>query len=171
MQFLASSLLQGDIKAMNYYMNKVALATISFFDSGNKPSDYIEPERLHGVKAPTKPLEVQEASVCFYHGFVLGLMVDRRKDYIVTSNRESGFGRYDVLMEPRNAEDNSLPAIVLEFKVHDAEDESSLADTVAAAHAQIEEKGYDAGLLERGIAKERIRHYGFAFEGKKVLIG
>lgn len=146
------ALLQGDIKAMNYYMNKVALATISFFDSGNKASDYIEPER-------------------FYHGFVLGLMVDRRKDYIVTSNRESGFGRYDVVMEPRDAEDNSLPAIVLEFKVHDAEEESTLEDTVAAAHAQIEEKGYDAGLLERGIAKERIRHYGFAFEGKKVLIG
>ena len=146
------ALLQGDIKAMNYYMNKVALATISFFDSGNRPSDNAEPER-------------------FYHGFVLGLMVDQRKDYVVTSNRESGFGRYDVVMEPRNPEDNSLPAIVLEFKVHDADEESTLEDTVKAAHTQIAEKGYDAGLLERGIPRDRIRHYGFAFEGKQVLIG
>lgn len=146
------ALLAGDVKAMNYYMNKVALATFSFFDTGNKPSEQTEPER-------------------FYHGFVLGLMVDRREDYTITSNRESGFGRYDVVMEPIGAASQSLPAIVIEFKVHDPEEEDTLQDTVQAAHVQILEKKYDAALEGRGIAKDRIRHYGFAFEGKRVLIG
>lgn len=146
------ALLAGDVKAMNYYMNKVALATFSFFDTGNKPSEQTEPER-------------------FYHGFVLGLMVDRREDYIITSNRESGLGRYDVVMEPLGASSRSLPTIVIEFKVRDPEEERTLQDTLQAAHAQILEKNYDAALESKGIAKDRIRHYGFAFEGKRVLIG
>lgn len=146
------ALLNGDIKAMNYYMNKIALATFSYFDVGNKPSEYIEPER-------------------FYHGFVLGLMVGQREDYVIKSNRESGFGRYDIIMLPCNIENKRLPAIVIEFKVHDSDEEKTLADTVAVAHKQIEEKRYDEEILTLGIEKERIRHYGFAFEGKKVLIG
>mgnify|MGYP003254481458 CR=1 FL=1 len=146
------ALLDGDIKAMNYYMNKIALTTFSYFDVGNKPSEYIEPER-------------------FYHGFVLGLMVGQREDYVIKSNRESGFGRYDIIMLPCNIENKRLPAIVIEFKVHDSDEEKTLADTVAVAHKQIEEKRYDEEILTLGIEKERIRHYGFAFEGKKVLIG
>ena len=146
------ALLNGDIKAMNYYMNKIALATFSYFDVGNKPSEYIEPKR-------------------FYHGFVLGLMVGQREDYVIKSNRESGFGRYDIIMLPCNIENKRLPAIVIEFKVHDSDEEKTLADTVAVAHKQIEEKRYDEEILTLGIEKERIRHYGFAFEGKKVLIG
>lgn len=146
------ALLNGDIKAMNYYMNKIALATFSYFDVGNRPSEYIEPER-------------------FYHGFVLGLMVGQREDYAIKSNRESGFGRYDIIMLPCNIENKRLPVIVIEFKVHDSDEEKSLADTVAVAHKQIEEKRYDEEILALGIEKERIRHYGFAFEGKKVLIG
>ena len=146
------ALIKGDIKAMNYFMNKIALATFSYFDVGNKPSEYIEPER-------------------FYHGFVLGLMVGQREDYVIKSNRESGFGRYDIIMLPCNIENKRLPAIVIEFKVHDSDEEKTLADTVAVAHKQIEEKRYDEEILTLGIEKERIRHYGFAFEGKKVLIG
>ena len=143
------ALLLEDKKAMNVYMTQTALATFSFFDTGNKPSETAEPER-------------------FYHGFVLGLIVDLADRYRITSNRESGFGRYDVVLEPFRDGD---PAFVLEFKVHDSEEEETLADTVAAALRQIEEKAYDTELTARGIAKERIRHYGFAFAGKTVLIG
>ncbi|MCM1025091.1 MAG: ATP-binding protein [Roseburia sp.] len=143
------AMLQGDVKAMNQYMNQVIKETFSSFDSGKKPSEEAQPER-------------------FYHGFVLGLMAEFKGRYRITSNRESGFGRYDVMLEPMRAED---PAFVLEFKVHDRDDGASLADTVEAARKQIEEKAYDTELTARGVAKERIRHYGFAFEGKKVLIG
>ena len=142
------ALLHGDKKAMNAYMNRVALSTFSYFDTGNRPSG-AEPER-------------------FYHGFVLGLMVDLRDRYKITSNRESGFGRYDVLLEPLRKEDDG---IILEFKVYDEYEEKTLSDTVAAALGQIEEKQYEKVLLDRGVPKEKIRKYGFAFEGKKVLIG
>ncbi len=143
------ALLLGDVKAMNRYMNQVAFVTFSYFDTGRKPSSDTEPER-------------------FYHGFVLGLIVELGRDYRITSNRESGFGRYDVMMEPYQKD---APAFVLEFKVHDPEDEETLKDTVQEALRQIRKKGYDSELTARGITKERIRHYGFAFEGKQVLIG
>ena len=121
---------------------------------------------------------------------MLGLIVDAKLDYHVTSNRESGLGRYDVVMEPR---DKKKDAFVFEFKVKNQDSKESLEDTVrnalkqievvnsrrkesledavAAALKQIEEKNYDAMLIAKGIPKERIRHYGFAFEGKRVLIG
>ena len=142
------ALLLGDRKAMNVYMNRVAIQMFSYFDTGKRPS-MEEPER-------------------FYHGFVLGLLVELSDRYVITSNRESGFGRYDVMLEPRT---EKYDGIILEFKVHDSEDERDLKDTVQAALMQIEEKQYEASLITKGIPKERIHKYGFAFEGKKVLIG
>ncbi len=129
-------------------MNKVALATFSSFDVGKKPSEDAEPER-------------------FYHGFVLGLLAELTGRYIVTSNRESGFGRYDVMLEPVKGDDG----IILEFKVQDAENEKELSDTVQAALKQIEDRKYETALVAKRIPKEKIRKYGFAFCGKKVLIG
>ena len=143
------ALLKGSLKEMNIYMNDVALATFSSFDAGKKPSEKSQPER-------------------FYHGFVLGLLVELRDRYQIRSNRESGYGRYDVMLTPVTEVDD---AIVIEFKVHEPDEEETLKDTVRGALEQITEKNYDAELLAQGISADRIRHYGFAFEGKKVLIG
>ncbi len=143
------ALLSGDIKAMNEYMNRVSSEVFSYFDTGRRKSGKAEPER-------------------FYHGFVLGLLVELRGRYRLTSNKESGFGRYDVMLEPLNKDGN---AIILEFKVRDADDEQTLADTVNEALKQIDERQYSQTLIDNGISMGKIKKYGFAFEGKKVLIG
>ena len=145
------ALITGDIESMNEYMNDVALRTFSSFDSGKHTSEKKAPEN-------------------FYHGFVLGLMVDQTENYIITSNRESGFGRYDIMLEPKDKQTQKYPGIVIEFKVINPRKENSLEETVEAALKQIEEKNYDAELINRGVNKENIHHYGFAFKSKEVLI-
>ena len=148
--YFIKALIDGDLEAMNYYMNKVALATFSYFDVGSENGSDPEPER-------------------FYHGFVLGLIAERSGIYMIRSNRESGFGRYDIMMIPQERE--RYPAIIIEFKVCSRMKKETLEEAVQSALEQITEKNYDAELFAQGIPADRIRHYGFAFEGKKVLIG
>ncbi len=143
------ALLLNDLDAMNEYMNRVASETFSSFDTGKRASGKAEPER-------------------FYHGFVLGLMVELEDRYVITSNRESGFGRYDVMLEPKRED---LDAYIIEFKVYKPGRDQSLEDTVKKALAQIEEKQYALSLRAQGISSDRIKMYGFAFEGKNVLVG
>ena len=142
------ALLQDDVEAMNVYMNRVAMNTFSYFDT-SAGRGLEEPER-------------------FYHGFVLGLMVELADRYRLVSNRESGFGRYDVMLIPRAKKSDG---IILEFKVFNPRRERSLEETVQNALDQIETKKYAQELLQQGIPEEKIHRYGFAFQGKTVLIG
>lgn len=142
------AMLENDVDAMNEYINRITRVSFSYFDTGSDASGE-EPER-------------------FYHGFVLGLLVELQNRYQLRSNRESGFGRYDVMLEPK---DQNGDAYILEFKVKNKRKEANLEETLAAAKKQIEEKQYAAELISRGIAEERIHSYGFVFEGKQVLIG
>ena len=142
------AMVAGDVDAMNEYMNRIALQTFSYFDTGDRASG-AEPER-------------------FYHGFVLGLLVDLRDRYYLRSNRESGFGRYDIMLEPKHpGKDN---AVILEFKVRSARKGKSLEETAQSAIAQIRERKYSEELKMKGITDSQIKEYGVAFEGKTVLI-
>ena len=143
------TMLNGDVEAMNAYMNKVALHTFSYFDTGKEFSERAEPER-------------------FYHGFVLGLIVELADRNSITSNRESGLGWYDVMLEPCQKQE---PAFILEFKVFNPDKEKDLRDTVRNALKQIEDKKYAEALQAKGIQNMQIQRYGFAFEGKRVLVG
>jgi hypothetical protein len=143
------ALLLDDVTSMNEFMNEIAMNSFSSFDTGKSASERDVPER-------------------FYHGFVLGLMVELSKRYEIKSNRESGFGRYDIMLKPKNVAIDQ--AYIIEFKVK-KQYEKSLAETLKNAHAQIEEKHYEQELISYGIPLENIKRYGFAFEGKNVLIG
>ena len=143
------ALLSHDLEDMNDYMNDISDELFSSFDTGKNPSGKTQPER-------------------FYHGFVLGLMVELRDRYYISSNKESGFGRYDIMLEPK---DKNMDAFIIEFKVVHTRRGETLEEAVKAALEQIEQKKYEMVLRDRGISQERIWKYGFAFSGKNVMIG
>ena len=147
---LIKSLLNVQLEDLNEYMNILTESLMSSFDTGENPNDFLAPEK-------------------FYHGFVLGLLVELRDSYSVKSNRESGIGRYDVMLIPKNRNDK---AFIIEFKsVNRNRGEKSLENALTNALKQIEEFRYQQNLTDLGIPDENIIKYGFAFEGKKVLIG
>ncbi|WP_044974716.1 AAA family ATPase [Ruminococcus sp. HUN007] len=143
------SFLNCDTDSMNEYMNRIVFSSISTFDSAYNEDDFLAPEK-------------------FYHGLVLGMLVELRERYAVKSNRESGFGRYDIMLVPHDKKDR---AFIIEFKVVNKNKKETLETALTNALAQIEEKKYEQELLDLGATDDNIIKYGFAFEGKKVLIG
>ena len=99
----------------------------------------------------------------FYHAFVLGMLVGLKDSYYVKSNRESGYGRYDIMLEPKDKNGNSF---IMEFKVLENEEEKTIEETIQNAEKQIEERKYEEDLQERGYTN--ITKMVFAFKGKKV---
>ena len=99
----------------------------------------------------------------FYHAFVLGMLVGLKDTYYVNSNRESGFGRYDIMLEPKDKDGNSF---VIEFKVLDDLSENTIEQTIENAKKQIIDKKYEDNLIERGF--KNITKMVFAFNGKDV---
>lgn len=144
------ALLINDVDSMNEFMNDIALVSFSNFDVSKSASSKDAPER-------------------FYHGFVLGLIVDLAERFTIQSNRESGFGRYDIMLKPQDRENDY--AYIIEFKVHKPRKENDLEETLANALQQIAERQYEAGLIAEGFAPERIKKYGIVFRGKECLIG
>ena len=99
----------------------------------------------------------------FYHAFVLGMLVGLKDSYYVNSNRESGYGRYDIMLEPKDKNGNSF---IMEFKVLKNGEEKTLKETIENAKKQIEEKKYEESLKERGF--KNITKMVYAFHGKEV---
>lgn len=140
-QDLLNSLITGDIETFSLIFQEFLVSATSTFDVSAE-----EPEIM-------------------YHAFVLGMLLGLKERYEVKSNRESGFGRYDVMLIPKNKDDL---AIIMEFKKISRFEKTDLETAVAQALKQIVDKGYDQELKDRGI--HRILHLGLAFQGKKVLI-
>ena len=138
------ALLARDVAVMNRSLNSLSQSIFSFFDTNS-----LNPER-------------------FYHGFVLGLLVSLKDRYIITSNRESGFGRYDVVLEPRNRLKDE--AFILEFKAKSPEVSASLEEVAEAGLKQIAEKAYAQDLMHRGLAQNRIHAVAIAFSGKTACV-
>ncbi len=101
----------------------------------------------------------------FYHGMMLGLVACFSSRYFIRSNRESGTGRYDLVLEPKSA---TFPGIIMEFKATKSADSRHLAKLAEDGLKQIQENHYDTDMNERGITN--ILKYGIAFCGKQVEV-
>ena len=140
-RLLLNSLVTGDIDTFSRIFTEFMMSSVSVFDVPTEHSEKI------------------------YHAFILGMLIGLKDKYEVKSNRESGLGRYDVMLIPKNPTDLGL---IMEFKKVDHFNQSDLEATVASALQQIEDKHYTQELLDRQI--NRILYMGFGFDGKKVLI-
>lgn len=147
-EYFVRAMFADNVEDMNAYLERTILRIFNFFSTEREVR--------------------RKESETFYYSLVLALMADLGKQYNFISYYECGFGRYDVVLEPKN---NGEKAFILEFKIYEQETEEGLEDTVQAALAQIEEKQYEVSLIAKGIPAEYIRKYSFAFKGKKVRIG
>ena len=149
----------GEYEDMEDYMNGITLRIFSSFDTGSSSDNNSEVAKVDA--------EGRYRPENFYHGFVLGLLVELKERYKIHSNRESGFGRYDVMLEPKNHSDK---AVIIEFKSFRKRRENTLEEAAQNALAQIEEKKYDTELISAGIPAENILKYGIAFKGKECRV-
>jgi hypothetical protein len=138
---MLKSLITGNIKTFGKLLKQFVLKSISYFDVGGYEGEKV------------------------YHAFVLGMLISLNDSHEVISNRESGYGRYDVMIIPK---DISKLGIVIEFKKLDPDDEETLEETAAMALKQIKEKKYSTTLEDRGV--KNIKEIGIVFKGKELYI-
>jgi hypothetical protein len=147
LEIMLKALIDGDIKLFEKMLRKVVLAIFSYHDISG------EPEKV-------------------YHALAAGLLIWISNTHEIKSNRESGYGRYDIMIIPRDPRagrtDKGQPGYVIEFKTVDTEDNETVDTAVEAALAQIEEKKYETELIERGI--ENIKKLAVVFSGKDVYV-
>jgi hypothetical protein len=145
MEEMLEGLINGDIMTFEYYFKQFVINTMSYFDPTGE-----EPERV-------------------YQAFVLGMLVNLSEDYYVKSNRESGLGRYDVALIPREIE-KGQKGIIFEFKKVNPVTKETIEETLAIAVQQMDRKKYDVELIDAGLKREDIIKIAVAFEGKEVLM-
>ena len=145
MQEMLQGLISADILTFEYYFKLFVLNTMSYFDPTGE-----EPERV-------------------YQAFVLGILVNLSDDYYVKSNRESGFGRYDIALIPKDIKVQEK-GIIFELKKANPVTKETIAEALIAAEKQIETKKYEAELIEAGVSKENIIKIAIAFQGKEVFM-
>jgi hypothetical protein len=138
---MLNSLVNGDIKIFGKLLKQFVLKSISYFDVGGYEGEKV------------------------YHAFVLGMLISLNDSHEVISNRESGYGRYDVMIIPK---DVSKLGIVIEFKKLDPDDDETLEETADMALKQIKEKKYSTTLEDRGV--KNIKEIGIVFKGKELYI-
>lgn len=144
----AEALIEGNIEKVSELLEDILFTNASFFDTAKTGGGHNLAEN-------------------FYHGLVLGLVVVLKNRYIITSNRESGKGRYDICMIPIAQDKN---AFIIEFKIRNPQKEFDLEETAKNAFVQIEKMKYDSDIIARGIAPENIKKLAFAFDGKEALV-
>ncbi|MGE5343052.1 MAG: AAA family ATPase [Candidatus Omnitrophota bacterium] len=140
LEIMLKALIDGDIKVFQRMLNELMRAVCRYHNISR------EPDKV-------------------YHALVMGLLIWITNTHEVKSNRESGYGRYDIMIIPK---DSSQIGYVIEFKTVDKDDKETVEAALAAASKQIEEKKYETELIERGIT--HIKKLGIAFLGKKVFV-
>ena len=151
---LEKALYLNDGKKLQEFLRKYMITCISCFDGAAEGRTRSGGPWLCADRSGTET---------FYHGMMLGLAAGMSSRYYIRSNRESGEGRFDLVLEPKV---HYLPGIIMEFKA--TKNDAGLSASADEALKQIEDKHYDTDMKDRGIRE--IVKYGIAFAGKNVEI-